>query len=266
MFPAGWSSEFVFWWTNTQFPGEARRRSAHSGSSLPFKLRRKSPCQRSVSDSGRPRGLDLDAGGEASSRAAAPNLGRLQKHSHAVTTQPLGINWTGLTLLLPPLRLLHWFLKIIGANWLLDAAVGNTLCSVLARPLSLKVCTSNGLSHFLQFYRFDRSGGRILVFCIFQIRHVRYVSPKTFKYRFMFLPGLGILARLLLIYVFSRSCFEDSWWLIVPCVRQVLRLRCLELRYVVVSIPDRTGSKALSPLTLVVALVCVRCAIWVSYI
>jgi len=133
MFPAGWSSEFVFWWTNTQFPGEARRRSAHSGSSLPFKLRRKSPCQRSVSDSGRPRGLDLDAGGEASSRAAAPNLGRLQKHSHAVTTQPLGINWTGLTLLLPPLRLLHWFLKIIGANWLLDAAVGNTLCSVRGR-------------------------------------------------------------------------------------------------------------------------------------
>merc|ERR1712232_32140 len=65
--------------------GEARLRSAQTGSLLPATLWGKSPCLGAESVSRRPRDPGLVVGSEATSGAAAVGVGHSQQHSHAVS-------------------------------------------------------------------------------------------------------------------------------------------------------------------------------------
>ena len=65
--------------------GEARLRSAHTGSSLPSMLRGKSPCIQAESAGERSQCVSLMVGGDAMRRATASGRRCSQQHSHAVS-------------------------------------------------------------------------------------------------------------------------------------------------------------------------------------
>ena len=67
--------------------GEARLRSAHTGSSLPSMLRGKSPCIQAESAGERSQCVSLMVGGDAMCRATASGWRCSQQHSHAVSAR-----------------------------------------------------------------------------------------------------------------------------------------------------------------------------------